>query len=118
MKILSYNCRGVEIPHKKYDLYRLVKLNYPNIIFLQETMGEEAVVILWLEAIFKNLKFLGSYARGRYGGLVIGWNPKKIKLINSWVIEYGLGINFLSEDLGMELSTLNMYGPYQDQIPF
>jgi len=105
MKILSYNCRGVEIPHKKYDLYRLVELNYPNIIFLQETMGEEAIVILWLEAIFKNLNFLGSYARGRYGGLVIGWNPKKIKLINSWGIESGLVINFFSKYLGMGLSS-------------
>jgi exonuclease III len=45
MKILSLNCRGLASPAKKSSLKRLVSVNNPDIIFLQETMGVNEVVV-------------------------------------------------------------------------
>jgi exonuclease III len=59
MKLLSFNCRGLAGPHKKYALHRLVESSHPDILLLQETMGEEATIIPWLRALFKNWDFVG-----------------------------------------------------------
>jgi exonuclease III len=80
MKILSFNCRGLAGSLKRTSLYRLVELNQPNIMMLQETMGEEVVIIPWLFSLLKTWEFVGSDARGHSGGLAIGWNPKQSKL--------------------------------------
>ena len=40
MKVLSFNCRGLASSHKKTSLKRLVERIHPNVIFLQETMGD------------------------------------------------------------------------------
>jgi len=52
------------------------------------------------------------------GGLAIGWNSRTIKLLNSWGFDSSLGINTCLEDLGMNLTILNVYGPYQECVPF
>jgi hypothetical protein len=57
-------------------------------------------------------------ARGRSGGLVIGWLSRKIKPLNSWASESCLGLEVLVEGLGMTLKILNIYGPHTDMIHF
>ena len=57
-------------------------------------------------------------ARGRSGGLAVGWKNSCVKLINSWGIEAVLGVEVFSEELGISLSVVNVYGPYLNRGPF
>jgi exonuclease III len=45
MKIISFNCRGLEGSIKRTALNRMVESNQPEIMMLHETMGEEFVII-------------------------------------------------------------------------
>jgi exonuclease III len=64
MKIIYFNCRGLAGPLKRIALYRLVDLNQPDIMLLQETMGEEAMIIPCLFSLFKTWEFVGSNSKG------------------------------------------------------
>ena len=92
MKLLSFNCRGLAGPHKKVALHRLVESSQPDILLLQETMGEEATIVPWLRALSKNWDFVGLDAIGRSGGVVTSWNTNTIKVENYWGFDCGLGV--------------------------
>jgi exonuclease III len=59
MKILSLNCRGLEIPHKKYALKQLIFLHQPDIIILQETMIDSTSIFATLTSLLPGWTFLG-----------------------------------------------------------
>jgi exonuclease III len=82
MKVISFNYRGLASPSKHLTLQRLLELSQPDVVLLQETLGEEAVVVQILEKTQKGWSFFGSSASGCSGGLVMGWNQKTIKLEN------------------------------------
>jgi exonuclease III len=83
MKLLSPNRRGVASPFRKSALQRLEESNQPDLILIQETMGEEALVIPFMEALLKQWKFIGANARGRSGKLARVWNTRTVNLQNS-----------------------------------
>ena len=52
MKIMSFNCRGLASPLKKPALQKVVDLEHPDIMLLQETLGVGDVVQERLENWF------------------------------------------------------------------
>jgi hypothetical protein len=58
---------------------------------------------------------VGSYAKGRSGDLTIGWNPKIVKVLNSWGFASRLGLNIQTEETGLGVAYLNLYVPYQER---
>jgi hypothetical protein len=64
MKVLLFNCRGVVIPSKKISLHRLLESTQPNILMLQETLGDAILVVPLLEKLFKGWNFIGLDAKG------------------------------------------------------
>ena len=68
MKILSYNCQGLESPSKKLSLKHLIDNLAPDIILLQETMGYSEVVVGALKNFLPGWEFAVVDARGRVGG--------------------------------------------------
>ena len=52
MKILSFNCRGLVDPHKRSALRWVVEIDHPEIILLQETLGDGLEVKTKLESWF------------------------------------------------------------------
>jgi hypothetical protein len=62
--------------------------------------------------------FLGLDARGRSGGLAIGWCSRSINILNSWDFDSCLGVDVQVEGLGLEVKIINAYGPHLDKIPF
>ena len=83
MKILSFNCRGLAGPGKKPAFIRVLTLEHPDVIMLQETMGEGEVIWERLESWLPGWSFVTVDARGRSGGLAVGWKNCCVKLINS-----------------------------------
>jgi hypothetical protein len=95
-----------------------VESSQPDLLLLQETMGEVASVIPLLEGFLKQWKFIGVDSKGRSRGLAMGWNTRTVKLLNSWGFDSGVGIKNSLEDLGRCFMALNVYGPTQDRILF
>jgi len=115
MKILSFNCRGLASALKKSSLQRLVENTKPNVMLLQETMGDSGVVKTLLENLFPGWEFEGVDARGRSGGLVTGWRTRECKCINIFGFEAGIGVKLFSQELGKALTVINIYGPYSNR---
>ena len=118
MKIFSFNCRGLAGPGKKSAFIRVLTLERPDVILLQETLGVGEVVRDQLESWLLGWSFLTLDARGRSGGLEVGWKTSSIQLINAWGSEAVLGIEVFVADLGISLNVVNVYGPYLNRVPF
>jgi len=118
MKIMSFNCRGLAGPLKRPALRRVIDLEHPDVLLLQETLGEMGAVKARLEGMLPGWTFECLDVRGRSGGLATGWNTRSIRIENVWGMESVIGCSLSSLDIGEELTLLNIYGPYQDRIPF
>jgi exonuclease III len=118
MKFLTFNCRGLVSFLKKSALKRLVLANQPDFVLLQETLADKEMTTKLLSALFPGWYFVGLDARGRSGGLVIGWRARRSKLLNSWAFDSALGGDFLVEGIGKELRIINVYGPHTDRSTF
>jgi hypothetical protein len=104
---------GRAIPSKKISLHRLVELTQPNIIILEETLGDVDTISQVLEGLLGVWMFIGLDARGSSRGLAIGWRTRSDKLLSSWDVESWLGVVVSMEDLGRIFLILNVYGPSQ-----
>ena len=51
-------------------------------------------------------------AKGRPGGLIVGWRNKSMLYKNTWVMENGLGLSFYSMELKSICVLVNIYGSY------
>ena len=118
MKVLSFNYRGLAGPGKKSSFIRVFTLEHPDVILLQETLGVGEVIRERLESWLPGWSFVTLDARGRSGGLAVGWNNRCVKMLNSWGTEAVLGVEVFSEELGMSLLVVNVYGPYINRVPF
>jgi hypothetical protein len=118
MKIMSFNCRGLAGAHKKFALKRVVFIEHPNFMLLQETLGVGEEVKTSLERLLPGWSFTTVDALGRSGGLATGWNSHKVQVLNSWGLDYGIGITFFLPTLNETVHLLNIYGPYLNRKPY
>ena len=72
MKILSFNYCGLAGPHKRSALWRVVEVDRPEIMLLQEMMGAGVEVKAKLETWFGGWCFETLDVRGRLSGLEVG----------------------------------------------
>ena len=86
-----------------------------NVLFIQETMGDGIRSASSLESLLPGWYFCSVDAKGKSGGLLVGWNCKVLKFINSWEMDSGLYVALYSTELKMELGFLNIYGPYVER---
>lgn len=78
MKIISWNIRGLNNPHKKDMVRNMIRANKSDIVLLQENkMPKYKVESLFF---FSNGKILGGDADGASGGMSFIWNSKNIQL--------------------------------------
>jgi hypothetical protein len=69
MKCMSFNCRGLVGSLKKPALKRVIFSEHPDVLLLQETLGEGEEVKSRLELLLPGWKFETLDALGRSGGL-------------------------------------------------
>ena len=92
MKFRSFNCRGLAGPLKRPALRRVVDLEHPDVIILQETLGVGDVIKEKLESWFQGWQFVTLDVRGHLGGLAMGWNTRVVKALNIWGMDSVLGM--------------------------
>ena len=118
MKIRSLNCRGLAGPQKRSVLRRVVDLDHPDILMLQETMGVGVDIKVRLEIWFRGWIFETLDVKGCSGGLPIGWNARIVSALNVWVMDSILGLSFKALEMVGNFDVVNIYGPYLNRIPF
>jgi len=87
MKVMSFNCRGLAGPKKKSALKRVLTLEHPDVILLQETLGDGDIIKDRLESWLSGWSFVTLDARGRSGGLAVGWKTSVMKVNTAWGME-------------------------------
>jgi exonuclease III len=79
MKVISFNYRGLASPSKRLTLQRLMELSQPDVVLLQETLGEEASGCPDAGKDFKRLVFLWIKCFGSLGQVGYGMETKNYK---------------------------------------
>jgi hypothetical protein len=79
-------------------------------------MGREEVVIFGLKKLLLSSDFMGIDANGHSRGLVLGWLPSKIRILNSWALDSTIGTDIQIEGLGSDFRIVNIYGPYDTHV--
>jgi len=115
---MSFNCKGLVGALKKPSLKRVITIEHPNVLLLQDTMGIGEEVKSSLELLLLGWKFITVDSMGISRGLAIGWNSHNIQAINSWGLDSRLGILVLALELKDVIRILKIYGPYQNMKPF
>ena len=78
-------------------------------LFLQETISEGSILVGNLEIMLKDWKFVSVDAKGKSGGLLLGWRYRHFHLLNAWEMCSGLCVTLYSIELKMDLCFVNMY---------
>ena len=71
-----------------------------------------------MESMNYGWKFLSVDAKGKYGGLLLGWWLRFFHLINAWDFGSGICAMLHSVELKLPIVCLNLYGPYADKELF
>ena len=62
--------------------------------------------------------FLSLDARGKSGGLLLGWKSIFFHLLNDWGVGLGLCATLFSIEVNLDVCLANIYGPYIDREVF
>jgi hypothetical protein len=96
---------------------RMVEINKPNVMFIQETMGLGDPFIRELRKLLVGWDLCALDAEGASGGIITGWSSN-CTLINSFVVFSGLYTKLFCKNLGLALTLFNVYGPYEEKEEF
>ena len=118
MIILSFNCRGLASQPKKLALRELVKSQNPDVMLIQENLGQGEEVKGILSRMFPGWVFQALDAHGRFGGLVTRYNSGRIKELSTWGFENSLAMELYSNELYHPILLLNVYGPCTEREQF
>ena len=118
MICLSYNCRGLANPDKRFELRELIAQKPIDILFLQETLGEGDVVATILKSFLPNWTFITLDAHGRSGGCALGINCRTTWMINCWGWAGVLGMDIKFGHYEQEFTLINVYRPCLNRDAF
>ena len=115
MILMTLDCRGLVSKPKKLAVCKLVEDQHIDVLFLQESMGNGNLFVDELESMMSGWTFLSVDARGKSGGLLLGWRSRFFYLLNAWGVASGLCASLFSIELNMDVCFANIYGPYNDR---
>ena len=64
-----------------------------------------------LELMLPGLIFISLDAKGKSGGLLIGWRKRLFNLVNAWVMDSDLYASLYSIEMKEVYYFMNIYGP-------
>ena len=118
MIVTTLNCRGLASLPKNIAIRRLVKDQFINVLFLQEIMGDGFSLAGELELFLSDWVFISLDAKGKSGGLLLGWRIRHFQLLSVWAVDSGLFASLYSIEMKEVLCFMNIYGPYLDRVRF
>ena len=76
MIVTTLNCRVLASLPKKLAVRRLVEERNIHVLFLQEIMGNGLCLAAETESLLGGWIFISLDAKGKSGGLLIGWRKR------------------------------------------
>ena len=76
MIAMTPNCRGLASLPKKLAVCRMIDEHFIDVLFLQETMCGGELLVCEMESMNHGWKFLSVDAKGKSGGLLLGWRMR------------------------------------------
>src|SRR5271168_395039 len=80
MKLVSWNVRGLNSPGKSRMLKNMIKMEKPQMCFLQETKCNNSTLERILSKAWPGCRSVVVDALGASGGLAIAWNTQVVNL--------------------------------------
>ena len=93
----------------------MVEEQFPDVLFLQESMGDGKVIAAEMEPLLNGWFFVSVDTKGKSGGLLVGWRTRQFQFLNVSVVVSGLCASLYSIELKEALCFVNVYGPYLDR---
>ena len=90
MILMTLNCQGLTSFPKKLEVKRLIEQQSLDIIFIRETMCDGVDLVKDMELLLKGWLFISVDAKGKSGGLLIGWRSRNFLRMNAWAMHSGL----------------------------
>ena len=115
MILITLNFRGLASLPKQLAVKRLIDEKSLDAIYLQENMFDGCILVKERELLLKHRQYVSVDAKGRSGGLLLGWRFHNFLLLNAWSMTSGLCAVLHSIELKKDLSFINLYGPYSDR---
>ena len=117
MLVLCFNTRGLGSSPKLKSLRRMIDIQKPSIIFIQETMmeGEKSKEVL--EPWLKGWSFVHISSEGHSGGLITSWNQEYEEML---VEKHSTMLKTMLKEkaTGTAFALYNVYGPYLNRKGF
>ena len=98
MTVTTLNCQALASLPKKLAVHRLVEDQNIDVLFLQE-MGNGLCLAVEMESMLSGWIFISLDAKGKSGGLLIGWRKILFNLVNAWAMEFGLSASLYSIEM-------------------
>ena len=109
MKLISWNIRGLNNPHKQDNIKNIIRDNKLDIVLIQETkmLKDEIEGLL----VFKGGKIIGNDLDGASGGMAVYWNDKCIARELIYENRNMMNIIFTNSKDGSTWVLTNVYTP-------
>ena len=97
---------------------RLVEDQLIDVLFLQEIMGDGKSLAGEMESLLFGWDFISLDAKGRSGGLLLGWRLRHFHFLSAWAMASGLFVSLFAIEMKEYFLFMNIYGPYLDKERF
>ena len=108
MILMTLDYRGLVSKPKKVVVCKLVEDQHIDVLFLQESMGNGILFADELESMLRGWNFLSLDARGKSGGLLLGWRSRFFHLLNAWGVGSVLCASLFSIELNLDVCLANI----------
>jgi exonuclease III len=111
MKLVSSNCRGLGSNDKKEAMGKLVRIEKPQILLVQETKLREIESLQELQQIWKKINGVAISARGASEGIFTLLNPDIFQLEGSFKASHWIMVKLVHLTSSISYPIFNVYMP-------
>jgi len=111
MKLVSWNCRGLGSKDKKEAMGKLVRLEKPQILLVQETKLREQEALQEMQQIWKKSNEMEISVRGASRGIFILWNSSIFQLEGRFKATHWMMVKLAHLPMDMSFHIFNVYMP-------
>ena len=115
MNIVSWNCKGLGDSLKAEVVKDLSRMDYPDILLLQETKIEEASLLSLSKKNWKKDAGMAMSARGSSSGLATLWTEELFSLKKSFKTQHWIFIELRHSQSNISFNIFNIYVPVNFQ---
>ena len=117
VKILSWNVRGVNDPEKRKVIKNFIRIHRVDMICLQETKVQDMNIdIVRSLGVGRFLNRTALNAEGSAGGILLIWDKRRIRLVDSMLGNFSVSCLFRREEDGFQWVFSGVYGPVDKSL--